>query len=44
MEKPFKPDDPLFQATQRAYDAMQAMMVAWHYASCKSGVGMADKE
>jgi len=44
MEKTFKPTDPLFQATQRAYDAMHAMDVAWHYASCKSGVGMAEKE
>ena len=44
MEKTFKPNDPLMVKTQKAYDAMQAMMVAWHYASCKSGVGMAEKE
>ena len=44
MEKVFKPDDPLMVKTQRAYDAMHAMMMAWHYAGCKSGVGMQDKE
>jgi hypothetical protein len=44
MEKTFKPNDPLFLATERAYDAMHAMNVAWHYASCQSGVGMARKE
>ncbi len=44
MEKTFKPNDPLFEKTQRAYDAMHAMMSAWHYASCESGVGMPDKK
>jgi hypothetical protein len=44
MDKAFKPNDPLMVKTRMAYDAMHAMMVAWHYASCKSGVGMAEKE
>jgi hypothetical protein len=44
MEKTFAPNDPLFQKTQRAYEAMHAMKMAWHYASCQSGVGMAPKE
>jgi hypothetical protein len=44
MDKAFKPTDPLFQKTQRAYDAMHAMMSAWHYASCESGVAMPPKE
>jgi hypothetical protein len=44
MEKTFKPNDPLFQKTQRAYEALHALNMAWHYASCQSGVGMAPKE
>jgi hypothetical protein len=44
MEKTFAPNDPLFQNTQRAYEAMHAMNMAWHYASCQSGVGIGPKE
>jgi hypothetical protein len=44
MDKAFKPDDPLMAKTRKAYDAMHAMMMAWHYASCQSGVGMAPKD
>jgi hypothetical protein len=44
MERTFNPNDALFQKMQRAYEAMHAMNMAWHYASCQSGVWMAPKE
>jgi hypothetical protein len=44
MEKTWKPTDPLMDKTWKAYNAMHALMSAWHYASCESGVGMPPKE
>jgi hypothetical protein len=35
----FPASDELFQATQRAYDAVQELCMKLHYLSCKSGVG-----
>ncbi len=40
MEKTgFPATDELFQATRRAYDAVQELCMKLHYLSCKSGVG-----
>jgi len=40
MEKTgFPASDELFQATRRAYDAVQDLCMKLHYLSCKSGVG-----
>jgi hypothetical protein len=34
----FLPADPLFAATVKAHDALQAASMAWHYASCPGGI------
>jgi hypothetical protein len=38
----FPPDDELYRACSRAWDAMQELHVRAHYASCTSGVGRRD--
>ena len=35
----FGPADPLYQAANKARNALQELHVAAHYASCRSGVG-----
>ena len=37
----FPPNDSLYRAVARAFDAMQEVHVRAHYAACTSGVGKA---
>lgn len=40
----FPPNDPLYQATTRAFNAMQELHVRTHYLSCEGGVGRTPRQ
>ena len=40
----FPHTDPLYMETCRAFNALQGLHMAAHYASCKSGVARSPKE
>jgi hypothetical protein len=40
----FPPDDPLYQKTKSAYDAVCSLLVSMHYHSCATGVGRPPRE